>query len=100
MYRFNKFYCLSTVKISLRVKKKNFIPVNAAALLVNSFQNRYVSLRDERRRTLCKMWSSFLDSSFIDANSETANVLDITNDIENKKYALFTNEGIGLKNEC
>lgn len=79
---------LLTVKMSFRVRKKNFNPDKATVSLTTSSEKRYASLHHDcfgiARNTLI----DFFDSSWMyDANSETATVLEI---LYQKKLLFFS----------
>lgn len=87
-----------TVKMSPRVKKKNFIPDNATVSLAISSENRWASRHHECGGIVRKAYNGFFDSSWtFDAYNETASVRKMRKLNENQKYTLFMNDGIGLK---
>lgn len=75
-----------TVKMSLRVRKKNFIPENATVSATTCSQKRCTSVHQELVGNARRTSISFFDSSSIsDEYKETANVRDIKNISENQK---------------
>lgn len=76
----------ATLKINVRVRKKNLRPDKAMQLLATSSRNRFVSVFHKLDGTECKIMIGFFDSSCtLDANIETQKVRMITKIRENQK---------------
>lgn len=72
--------------MSLRVRKKNLMPVNAIVSLTTCSQKRLTSVLHEFDGTERKILMGFFDSSWISEEyNERASVRDIKNTRENQK---------------